>query len=161
GESILRYGLVLLILWFGAFKFTRAEAEAIQPLLANSPLLSWVYELASIEGASRMIGSAEIAIALLIALRPVWPNLSLLGSLGAIGMFLSTLSFLVTTPGMWAWVEGILVPSAAGAFIVKDVILLGAASWTAGEALTAYERRKTDRWAGSSVDFSQSRELAR
>ena len=40
---LLRYGLVVMIAWFGAFKFTPAEAQAIQPLVANSPLLHWLY----------------------------------------------------------------------------------------------------------------------
>jgi len=137
---VLRYGLVLIILWFGAFKFTAAEAQAIQPLLAHSPLLSWLYLLTDVQGASRLIGGAEIVVALLIALRPVAPRLSALGSLGAIAMFATTLSFLATTPGVWVRVEGLVVPSDIGAFLLKDVFLLGAALWTAAEALAGARR---------------------
>ena len=43
GVHLLRWTLVVFIVWFGAFKFTAAEATAIQPLVANSPLLSWLY----------------------------------------------------------------------------------------------------------------------
>jgi uncharacterized membrane protein YkgB len=43
GTVVLRYGLVLIIGYFGAFKFTAAEAKAIQPLLEHSPLMSWLY----------------------------------------------------------------------------------------------------------------------
>jgi uncharacterized membrane protein YkgB len=50
-------------------------------------------------------------------------------------MFLTTLSFLATTPGAWAIVEGFIVPAGAGGFLIKDIFLLGAALWTAGEAL--------------------------
>jgi reactive chlorine resistance protein C len=39
-------------------------------------------------------------VGLLIAARPWLPRLSAVGSLLAVGMFLSTLSFLVTTPGL-------------------------------------------------------------
>jgi len=46
-----------------------------------------------------------------------------------------TLSFLVTTPGIWLWVEGFPAPSEAAAFLLKDVFLLGAAICTAGEAI--------------------------
>ena len=42
------------------------------------------------------LGAVEIAIALLIAAGPIWPKLSTLGSLAAIGIFLTTLSFLIT-----------------------------------------------------------------
>lgn len=134
---VLRYGLVMIILWFGIFKFTVAEAEAIEPLLANSPLTRWIYGLTDVTGASRLIGLSEIVIAILLALGPAAPRASLLGSLGAIGMFLTTLSFLLTTPGTWAWVEGVFVPAGPGGFLIKDFILLGAACSTAGDALTA------------------------
>ncbi|MGH7534516.1 MAG: DUF417 family protein, partial [Gemmatimonadales bacterium] len=52
GSVILRYGLVVLILWFGVFKFTAAEARSIEPLVANSPLLSWLYRVTDVRGAS-------------------------------------------------------------------------------------------------------------
>ena len=138
---VLRYGLVLLVLWFGLFKFTPTEAQAIQPLVANSPLLSWLYALTDVRGASRLIGIAEIAIALLIAARPISARASALGSLGATVMFLTTLSFLATTPGSWGRVDGFLVPTGAGGFLIKDLLLLGAALWTAYEALTASRSR--------------------
>ena len=134
---VLRYGLVLLILWFGLFKFTPTEANAIQPLVANSPILSWLYSVTDLRGASRVIGVAEIVIALLIATRSVSARLSAIGGFGAVIMFLTTLSFLATTPGSWARVDGFLVPAGAGAFLIKDLLLLGAALWSAGESLTA------------------------
>ena len=139
---ILRYGLVLLVLWFGVFKFTPTEAQAIQGLVSNSPLLSWLYALTDLRGASRIIGVAEIAIALLIAARPLSARVSAVGSIGATVMFLTTLSFLVTTPGSWGVVDGILVPTGAGGFLIKDLLLLGASVWTAGEALSATRRRR-------------------
>lgn len=137
---VLRYGLVLIIIWFGVFKFTDAEARAIEPLLTNSPVLSWLYAITDVRGASRIIGVAELGIAALIALRPVSPRLAAAGGLGAVLMFLTTLSFLATTPGMFARVEWLVVPSGAGGFIIKDLLLLGAALWISGEALTAASR---------------------
>jgi uncharacterized membrane protein YkgB len=133
GLGLLRYALVLMLLYFGAFKFTTAEAGAIQPLLEHSPLMSWLYSFLSVNGVSRLIGVTELTIAALILCRPWSARLSALGSLAAIGMFLVTLSFLLTTPGLWQWVEGFPAPSGA-AFLLKDVFLLGAAVVTAGEA---------------------------
>jgi uncharacterized membrane protein YkgB len=133
--TILRYGLVVFLLWYGAFKFTAAEANALRPLLDNSPLVRWLYVLTNVKGASRLIGTTEILIALLLAIRPFAPVPSAVGSVGAIAMFTVTLSFLVTTPGVWARVEGFVVPSEGGGFLVKDVFLLGAALWTLGDAL--------------------------
>lgn len=134
---VLRYGLVVLILWFGLFKFTPTEAQAIQPLVANSPLLSWLYAVTTLRGASAVIGVAEIVIALLMAARPFSARVSAVGSVGAIVMFLTTMSFLATTPGSFGRVDGFLVPTGAGGFLIKDLLLLGAAMWTAGEALAA------------------------
>jgi reactive chlorine resistance protein C len=85
---------------------------------------------------SNVIGSSEIVIALLIATRPFSARLSSIGSVLAVGTFLATLSFLVTTPGIWHFAAGfpVPVPNLVGAFLIKDLFLLGASVWTAGEA---------------------------
>jgi reactive chlorine resistance protein C len=139
GGHLLRYGLAGMLLYFGALKFTAVEAEAIQPLLAHSPLLGWLYGVLSVQASSNLIGGVELLIAGLIALRPWRPALAAMGSAGAVGMFAVTLSFLVTTPGMWQPVPGfpLPVPTAGGGFLVKDVFLLGAALWSAGESWQA------------------------
>ena len=141
-EIVMRYGLVILILWFGLFKFTPTEARAIEPLVSNSPLLSWLYLLTSVRGASRVIGIAEILIALLIALRPFSARAAAAGGIGAILMSMTTLSFLVTTPGSFGRVDGFLVPTGAGGFLIKDLLLLGAALWVAADALASRPARR-------------------
>lgn len=140
GAILLRYGLVAILVWFGVFKWTPTEAAGIQPLVAHSPLLAWLYGVTDVAGVSRLIGAGELVAAALIVLRPWWPALSAAGSLVAVGIFLTTLSFLATTPGAWGVVDGLLVPTGAGGFLVKDVFLLGAALWTAGEAWRAARR---------------------
>jgi reactive chlorine resistance protein C len=138
GMHLTRYGLVLVLLWIGGMKFTAYEAEGIRPLVANSPLMGWVYNLMSVTAFSSLLGVVEIAIGVLIALRPVWPAGSALGSGLAVGMFLTTLSFLVTTPGWEPSLGGFPAVSAMpGQFVLKDIVLLGAALWTAGEAWAA------------------------
>jgi uncharacterized membrane protein YkgB len=131
GTVVLRYGLACLLLFWGGLKFAQFEAEAIQPLLAHSPLLSWMLAVFDVRTASAIIGVIEIILALGILTHILWPRLSGLASLGAGGMFLVTLSFLFSTPG-------VLDPtSPVFGFLVKDFILLGAALYTAGEALYA------------------------
>ena len=138
GMHVTRYGLVLVLLWIGGMKFTAYEAEGIRPLVAHSPLMGWVYNLMSVTAFSSLLGVVEIAIGVLIALRPVWPAGSALGSGLAVGMFLTTLSFLVTTPGWEPSLGGFPAVSAMpGQFVLKDIVLLGAALWTAGEAWAA------------------------
>ena len=61
--SVSRYGLVVVLLLIGVLKFTPGEAAGIQPLVAHSPLMSWMYGLLSIQGVSNVIGVIEIATA--------------------------------------------------------------------------------------------------
>ena len=81
-------------------------------------------------GASGMIGVIEITLSLLVALHRFAPTLSAIGSLGTAFALLTTLSFLFTTPG-------IDPQSSDAGFLLKDLTLLGAALWCAGEALAA------------------------
>src|SRR5512135_1315322 len=142
GMHIARYGLAIVLLWIGGMKFTAYEAEGIKPLVANSPLMGSVYRVMSVGGFSSLLGVVEIAIGVLIALRPVWPMGSAVGSGLAAGMFLTTLSFLVTTPGWEPSLGGFPALSAMpGQFLLKDVVLLGVALSSAGEALEAVRRR--------------------
>src|SRR5262245_3300517 len=133
---LLRYGLVVVIAWIGFMKFTAYEAAGIQPLVANSPLMSWVYALFTERAFSAVLGVVEIAIAAMIALRPVSAKVAAIGSAFAIGMFLTTLSFIISTPGWEASLGGFPALSVVpGQFILKDVVLLAAAVWSLGEAL--------------------------
>jgi uncharacterized membrane protein YkgB len=137
GAWITRYGLVVVLLLIGFLKFTAAEATGIQPLVAHSPLMSWMYTVLSVQGVSNLIGVIEIAIAILLALRPISAKASFLGSLGSIATFLLTTSFLLSTPGAVQMSHGLPVLGDAGQFLIKDVVLLGASFWTAAEALAA------------------------
>ncbi len=145
GANIIRYGLVVILLWVGALKFTAYEAEGIQGLIANSPLMSWMYSVMSVRGASMLIGTIEILCGLLIVMRPFAPRISAIGSFGAIITFLTTLTFLLTTPGVWQPGYGFPFPSPMpGQFIAKDLALLGIAVWSAGEALRAARRMEVN-----------------
>lgn len=130
GQIILRYSLVFFFVALGVYKFTPQEAAAIKPLMEHSLLLFWLNPLLGDQGASALIGVFEIAFGSMIASRRFAPRISALGSLGAAFALVNTLSFLFTTPG--------LDPASADAgFLLKDLTLLGAALWTAGEALSA------------------------
>ncbi len=138
GEKVIRYGLVVVLIWIGALKFTAYEAEGIQGLVSNSPLMSWGYTLMSVRSFAGLIGTIEIILGVLIAMRSLAPKVSAIGSIGAILMFLVTLTFVFTTPGVWQPGYGFPFPSPMpGQFLAKDIMLLGAAVWTAGEALRA------------------------
>jgi uncharacterized membrane protein YkgB len=140
GISVSRYGLVVVLLLIGVLKFTPQEAAGIQPLVAHSPLMSWMYGLMSVQGVSNFIGTIEIAIAALLALRPFSPKASFVGSVGAVVTFLLTASFLVSTPDAVHLKYGFPVLGDAGQFLIKDLVLLGASLWTAAEAHEAVQK---------------------
>ena len=142
GRELTRYGLVIVVGWIGLMKFTGYEAEGIRLFVANSPLMSWVYRFLSVQGFSAMLGVVEVTIALLIAARPFSPRVSALGSALAVGMFLTTLSFLVTTPGVWETSLGGFPALSAlpGQFLIKDLALLGISLWSLGEVWQTSQR---------------------
>lgn len=105
-------------------------------MVANSPLLGWMYDFLSVRAFSNLLGVVEICIALMIAARPISAKLGAVGSALAVGMFLTTLSFLFSTPGWEFGLEGFPALSVLpGQFLLKDVVLLGASIWSFGEAL--------------------------
>jgi reactive chlorine resistance protein C len=138
GIHVSRYGLVITLLLIGVLKFTTGEAQGIQPLVANSPLMFWLYRILSLQGVSNLIGVTEIVVALLIALRPWSARLSFIGSIGATVTFVLTVSFLISTPGAFQFSHGFPLLGDAGQFLIKDVVLLGASIWTAAEARRAH-----------------------
>jgi uncharacterized membrane protein YkgB len=124
---LLRLSMVLIFLWFGLQKFTAYEAMGIAPLVSNSPLTSWLNVLGT-QGASVVIGLSELTFGLLLAAGFRWPGslAAMLGSLGSCVTFLTTLSFMVTTPGVWAPSGPPLLSGTIGVFLVKDIVLLAA-----------------------------------
>lgn len=142
GQLVSRYGLVLVLTWIGFGKYVKMEARV---LIQHSPLMSWVYDVFSVTFVAYALGTMEIVAALLIAVRPLWPRVSAAGSALAVVLFLGTLSFLFTTPGVvMAYAHGFPVLSALpGQFLLKDLVLLGVALWTLGDSLTAVGKERS------------------
>ena len=128
--------LVIVIAWFGAMKFTYYESHGISPLVANSPVMSWMYDIMSITHVwSTPRISFELFAAALLAVKPWFPKASVLGGLLASLFFVSTLSFMITTPGIGeASAGGFPVLSANGQFLMKDIALLGLSLWLLADA---------------------------
>jgi reactive chlorine resistance protein C len=142
---LLRYGLALILLWIGAMKFTSYEANGIRPLEANSPFMRPFLAALGTQGLSNAIGATEMMTALLLIVGSLWPRAGLAGSVLAIGTFLTTLTFLFTTPGWESTLGGFPALSAGvGQFLLKDVVLLGAAVYTARESMAALQRASFD-----------------
>jgi reactive chlorine resistance protein C len=138
GVNLARYGLVIVIGWIGLMKFTEFEARGIEPLVSNSPLMSWMYDIFSVTTFSALLGVLEVSAAVLLAVKPWAPRTSAVGSVIAIGLFIATLSFLFTTPDVFeASQGGFPMLALPGMFLIKDVALLGLSVWSLADALRA------------------------
>ena len=125
-----RWGLVAILLGFGLYKFTAVEAESIAPLVSNSPFMGWLYAVGSVRSVSAGVGVTEILVAALLAVHRWWPKAALVGGLAGMFMFLTTLSFAFTTPGVMS------DPNLLG-FLVKDLFLFAASAHAASASLRA------------------------
>ena len=163
GLNLLRCALVLVLLWIGGLKFANYEADSIVPLVANSPLMKFVYrDPASYhshmnkEGErnpanrrwheengtytfSHLLGAIIVGIGLLIACAPFAPRVSAVGSALLFCMSLTTLSFLITTPEAWVaplgdTAHGFPYLSGVGRLVIKDAIMLAASLVTLSDS---------------------------
>jgi len=123
-------------------KFANYEAHQIQPLVANSPFMGWLYHIFPVYTFSALLGVFEVTAAVLLAVKPVAPKLSIVGSLLAIVLFLGTTSFLFTTPGLGEPAGGgFPAITLLGEFLLKDIPLLGLSFWTLADAIQATQQR--------------------
>lgn len=118
------FGVVLTLLWIGIFKFTPTEAAAIEPLVANHPLIGWIYNFLSVQMVSNIIGLIEIIIAIGLIAGFFNPKIGYLSGLLALFTFITTLSFMITTPNTWKVVDGVLITNF---FLLKDIVFVAIA----------------------------------
>lgn len=173
GLHAARWGIVIVLLWIGGLKAFRYEAAGIVPFVANSPTMNFFYKYEAPEYRKHMnkegeykpeniawhkenntynfsygLGALIVLIGLMIAMYPIWPGVSAVGSFLAFIMSLVTLSFLITTPETWVpslgdTEHGFPYLSGAGRLVIKDVIMLGASIATMAQAARKYlEKRK-------------------
>ncbi|HEV8260771.1 MAG TPA: DUF417 family protein [Burkholderiales bacterium] len=130
--------LAIIYFWFGGMKFTAYEAQGLVPLVENGPLLSWMYDIFSVRGFSTFLGFVELTIGLLIAGRILSPALSAIGGFLSTGLFVTTLSFMLSTPGAIEPSLGFPAISVApGQFLLKDIGLLAGSILVLGHSLSA------------------------
>lgn len=146
----------MIFFWFGLQKFTAYEAMGIAPLVSNSPLTSWLNVLGT-QGASMAIGVSELAFGLLLAIGFGRPGslAAIGGALGSCVTFLTTLSFMATTPGVWAPSGPPLLSGTTGVFLVKDIVLLAASLVLLSQSVA---RRRA--WAGAQLTAGRPASMA-
>ena len=128
---LLRLALIVVFLWFGCMKFTAYEANGNAGLIANSPIMFWLNIVFGIQGASDLIGTIELATAVMLAAGAFIPLASAIGAAMACCTFVITLTFFISTPGVFEPMAGGFpaISALPGQFLLKDLVLL-AASFT-------------------------------
>jgi reactive chlorine resistance protein C len=125
--AFLRWSMVAIFVWFGIQKFTPYAAEAIAPLIANSPFMSWL-SMFGVRGEAKIIGTIELTTAALLIVGSAIPLASGVGAAMACGTFLLTTSFVFTTPGITqrSSTGFPIISTLLEQFLLKDIALLAA-----------------------------------
>jgi uncharacterized membrane protein YkgB len=118
-------GMIIMLLWAGAFKMTAPGAEGITPLVSNSPLIWWHFKLFGPYIGSDIIGATEWTAALLFIIGYARPKAGLLGALLTTLMFFITSTMLLSTPNATIEWKGLRYMNNLGLFLFKDVISFG------------------------------------
>jgi len=144
----IRASMVIIFLFFGYQKWFAYEAQALIPYISHGPLLSWMYPVFGVRGATWFLGVAEWGFGALLCAGFWNKKCGILGALGSCVSFLATITIIPFIPHGWA-------PSAGGfpamtetvAFLLKDLVLL---------AVSVYLlRQDVIRVSGVSAHFSQ------
>jgi uncharacterized membrane protein YkgB len=121
---LIRTSIVIIFLFFGYQKWFEYEAQVLIPYISNGPLISWMYPVFGIRGASWFLGVSEWLFGALLFLGFWNKKLGILGALGSCVTFIMTITIIPFMPDGWAASAGGF-PAMVGnvAFLMKDVVL--------------------------------------
>ena len=124
---LIRASMVIIFLFFGYQKWFRYEAQALIPYISNGPLISWMYPVFGVRGATWFLGVAEWGFGALL-LAGYWnKQLGILGALGSCFAFLATVTIIPFMPNGWAASAGGFPAMTSNvAFLMKDLVLFAA-----------------------------------
>ncbi|MGE6454370.1 DUF417 family protein [Shewanella baltica] len=116
-------GMALILAWIGIYKFTPTEAALIEPLVANHPLMGWLYSFLSVQVVSNIIGATEIIVAMGLIAGFKNTKIGYISGVASAVIFATTLTFLITTPNTWKFSDGVLITNF---FLLKDFLFIAA-----------------------------------
>ena len=124
---VVRASMVIIYFFFGYQKWFAYEAQGLIPFISNGPLISWMYPVFGIQGASWFLGVSEWLFGALLFLGFWNKRLGILGALGSCVTFIMTITIIPFMPDGWAASAGGF-PAMVGnvAFLMKDVVLFAA-----------------------------------
>ena len=120
-----RASMVIVFLLFGYQKWFDYEAQALIPYITNGPLISWMYPVFGIRGATWFLGVAEWLFGAFLFAGFWNKKLGILGALGGVFSFISTVTIIPFIPEGWAVsAGGFPAMTERVAFLLKDLVLL-------------------------------------
>jgi uncharacterized membrane protein YkgB len=121
---VMRASMVIIYFFFGYQKWFAYEAQTLVPFISNGPLISWMYPVFGVQGASWFLGVSEWLFGGLLFLGFWNKKLGILGALGSCVSFITTITIIPFMPDGWAASAGGF-PAMVGnvAFLMKDVVL--------------------------------------
>jgi uncharacterized membrane protein YkgB len=123
-NHLLRASMVIIFLFFGYQKWFAYEAQVLIPYISNGPLISWMYPVFGIRGASWFLGAAEWLFGALLFLGFWNEELGILGALGSVVTFVMTVTIIPFMPNGWDPAAGFPAMVGNVPFLMKDVVLL-------------------------------------
>jgi uncharacterized membrane protein YkgB len=121
---VVRASMVIIYFFFGYQKWFPYEAQGLIPFISNGPLVSWMYPVFGIQGASWFLGASEWLFGALLLLGFWNKKLGILGALGSCVTFVMTVTIMPFMPDAWnAAAGGFPAMQGNEAFLMKDVVL--------------------------------------
>ncbi len=124
---LVRASMVIIFFFFGYQKWFDYEAQGLIPFISNGPLISWMYPVFGIRGASWFLGVSEWLFGALLFLGFWNKKLGILGAAGSCVTFIMTITIIPFMPDGWAASAGGF-PAMTGnvPFLMKDLVLFAA-----------------------------------
>jgi uncharacterized membrane protein YkgB len=121
---LLRASMVIIFFFFGYQKWWDYEAQTLIPFISNGPLISWMYPVIGIRGASWFLGVSEWLFGVLIFIGFWNKTVGAPGAAGSCLTFIMTITIIPFMPDGWAASAGGF-PAMTGnvPFLMKDVVL--------------------------------------
>ena len=124
---VVRAAMVIIYFFFGYQKWFTYEAQALTPFIRNGPLISWMYPVFGLQGASWFLGISEWLFGALIFIGFWNKPLGVLGALGSCVTFIMTITIIPFMPDGWnASAGGFPAMQGNVAFLMKDLVLFAA-----------------------------------
>jgi len=148
---LVRASMVLIFVLFGYQKWFAYEAETLIPFISNGPLIFWMYPVFGIRGASWFLGVSEWLFAALLFWGFWNKKAGLLGALGCCFAMIGTVTIIPFMPDGWDAAAGFPAMKGNVAFLMKDIVLLGASFYLLKQDVLRASRAAPERHECSEV----------